>query len=203
MRVRLGLALVVAVMLSGCFGGVAHRSVPVVADYAGLNDKSLGIVVYTGQANTDEFPGARKDITSFVANQFRLHMPTTRLLNPEDVMDWQDDTINWFALSEKDIGRHFSVDRVLYIEVLAYEAKNANNYGGHLRANCKIFEVDAAGDAPAWSGVIDVMWPRDKPLPVGQGNEVTVRSRTLQGFAAELVGHFFTHDAADVPLQER
>jgi hypothetical protein len=133
-------------------------------------------------------------------------MPTTRLLNYDDVIAWQDDTINWFALSEKDIGRHFSVDKVLYIEVLAYEAKNANNYGdlqGQLRANCKIFEVEAPGNAPAWTGVIDEKWPHDRPLPAAQGSEVMVRSRTLQGFAADLVGHFYNHDAAEIPLQNR
>jgi hypothetical protein len=208
MRVRFGFAVLMVGMLAlaGCTNAVGGRKAMVVADYPGLQDKSLAIVVYTAQANMDEFPGTRKDISSFVANQFRLHMPTTRLLNFDDVISWQDDTINWFALPEKDIGKHFSVDRVLYIEVLTYEAKNANSYGdlqGHLRANCKIFEVDSPGNSPAWSGVIDVSWPRDKPLPPNQGSEVMVRSRTLQGFAAELVGHFYTRQADEIPLQER
>jgi hypothetical protein len=192
--------------LSGCMGPIGGAGRAVVADYHGLDDKSVAIVVYTAQANTDEFPGARKDVSSFVANQFRLHMPNTRLLNPDDVLAWQDDTINWFALSEKDIGKHFSVDRVLYIEVLTYEAKSDKNYGdlqGHLRANCKVFEVEMAGNTPAWSGVIDVKWPQGGPVTAGRANEVTVRSRTLQGFAAELVGHFYDRTKADIPLHNR
>jgi hypothetical protein len=192
--------------MAGCMNAIGGRGRPVIAEYRGLDDKSVAIVVYTAQANTDEFPGARRDISSFVANQFRLHMPNTRLLNPDDVMNWQDDTINWFALSEKDIGKHFSVDRVLYIEVLTYEAKSDRNYGdlqGRLRANCKVFEVDAPGNAAAWSGVIDVSWPQAGPAGLGRTNEVTVRSRTLRAFAADLVGHFYDRANADIPLHNR
>jgi hypothetical protein len=194
-----------AMSLQGC-GGVGQGSKQMVADYHGLDDKSLAIVVFTAQANTDEFPGARKDISNFVANKLRLHMPTTRLMNFDEIIQWQDDTINWFGLSEKDIGKHFSVDRVLYIEVLAYEARSDNSYGdlqGHLRANCKIFETDTPGNSPAWSAVIDATWPKSKPVAASETNEITVRTRTLDRFAEELVRHFYDHQKEDVPLHNR
>ena len=133
-------------------------------------------------------------------------MPTVRLLNYKEVLNWQDDTLNWFGLTEKEIGKHFSVDRVVFIEVLAYESRSDQNYGdlqGHLRANCKVFEVESPGSEPAWTGLIDVSWPEHGPVPANQGNEVNVRARTLQNFATRLVGNFYDHKQADIPLKDR
>jgi hypothetical protein len=200
------LLLILAPLLLAACGTTGNRPKMTPALYTGLADKSVAIVIYTAQANTDEFPGARKDISNFVANNMRLHLPTTRLLNPDEVMNWQDDTINWYALAEKDIGKHFSVDRVLYIEVLTYEARNLKGYGdlqGTLRANCKVFEVDTPGDAPAWTGVIDVTWPRDRPVSASQTNEITIRTRTLQLFADALVGCFRERPNINAPISAR
>jgi len=197
--------LAAAASLAGC-GPVGQGQRKLIADYHGLDDKSVAIVVFTAQANTDEFPNARKEISAYVANKFRLHMPTSRLMNYDEIIQWQDETINWFGLSEKDIGKHFSVDRVVYIEVLAYEARSDKSYGdlqGHLRANCKVFETDTPGNTPAWSGVIDVTWPQYKPVAASQTNEITVRTRTLDNFADALVGHFYDHEKEDIPLHNR
>jgi hypothetical protein len=137
-----------AAALGGCgmFAAAdAARGIPVAAQYNGLADKSVAIVVYTMPATIDEFAGSREEISAFVANQMRQHLPTTRLLNPRDVIEWQNGTINWYGLSETDVGKHFSVDRVLSIHVLDYSTRRLIGYSdlqGHLRAQCKIVDRD-------------------------------------------------------------
>lgn len=200
--------LVFSALPGGCQWLAAGSSArPVTAaEYRGLDNKSVAIVIYAAQANTDEFPGARQEISEFIANQMRLHLPTTRLLNYKEVINWQDETRNWFGLSEKDVGRHFSVDRVVFIELITYEARADKSYGdmqGHMRANCKVFEVDAAGNTPAWTGLIDTTWPKDRPVSANQTNEINVRNRTLQIFSDDLVGHFYDQEKADIPLHNR
>jgi len=48
-------------------------------------------------ATIDEFSGSREEISAFIANQMRLNMPTTRVLDPQRVIEWQNNTINWFG----------------------------------------------------------------------------------------------------------
>jgi hypothetical protein len=182
---------------------------PAGGPYAGLADKSVAIVIYAQPATTDEYAGVREEISAFIANQLRQHLPTTRILDPQEVITWQNSTINWFGLSERDIGRHFSVDRVLTVRVLDYSTKRILRYSdlqGRLRAKCLITEIDppaaatapdgrpatadTAPAAPAWAGVIDAAWPPSRPLDPTQTNENAVRLRTLEAFAARLVGHF-------------
>src|SRR3954471_19166121 len=117
--------------LSGCYllGAQARaQGREVAAQYAGLANKSVAIVVYVPAATIDEYSGTREEISTFVAAQMRQHLPTTRLLNPRDVVAWQNNTINWYALPEKDMGKHFSVDRVLYIEIAEYSTKRIIGY---------------------------------------------------------------------------
>jgi hypothetical protein len=192
-----------AAALGGCgmFAAAdAARGIPVAAQYNGLADKSVAIVVYTMPATIDEFAGSREEISAFVANQMRQHLPTTRLLNPRDVIEWQNGTINWYGLSETDVGKHFSVDRVLSIHVLDYSTRRLIGYSdlqGHLRAQCKIVETDAAaaasGGGNLWTGIVDVTWPMDRPLDPTQTNENAVRQRVLEMFADQLVKYFYDH----------
>lgn len=195
--------------LSGCFLFAASAAVAgqkVEAQYRGLADKSVAIVIYTDQATTNEFPAAREELSSFIAAQLREHVPTAKLLDPREVINWQDDTLNWFGLSEKEIGKHFSVDRVLYIELLDYSVSENRGFGdlqGHLRANCKVYEVDAPGETPAWTSLVDVSFPTDRPLDPSQTSPDAIRARTLQRFTEQLINSFYDHQKFEQPLKDR
>jgi hypothetical protein len=195
-------------LLSGCWIFSAAQQVAgkkVEAQYKGLADKSIAIVVYTDQATTNEFPAAREEISSFIAAQIHENLPTARMLDYHEVMNWQDDTLNWFGLTEKEIGQHFSVDRVLYIELLDYSVSPNRGYGdlqGHLRANCKVYEMDNKVNGAAWTDVIDTRYPKDHPLDASQASPEGVRSHTLKDFADELVSRFYDHQQYSKSLKD-
>ncbi len=166
------------------------------AEYAGLADKSVAIVIYVQPATINEFAGAREEISDFVTKELRVNVPTVKIINSRDVIGWENDTINWEGLSERDIGRHFSVDRVLYIEVLDYATRRTLGYSdiqGHLRAQCKVVDIESDSPTDAWSGLVDVFWPKDRPLDPTQTNEDAVRQRTLEVFSRTLIGYFYDH----------
>ena len=195
--------------LAGCgilgFGPGAQEELETHATgtaYAGLADQSTAIVVWAPPATLDEYP-AREEIATFVATQMRGHMPTTRLVDPQDVVRWQDDTLNWGNLSAGEIGRHFKVERVLMIQVLDYSTRRplgVSNLQGRLRAQCRIYDTAQAAAAPgtaAWTGLVDAAWPSGKPLDPTQINEAAVRQRTLDTFAEALVRYFYEHGDAE------
>lgn len=207
MRMKACLFSVGLMALAGCGLLNQHLAAPVTAKssgtpYSGLANKSVAIVVYAPSATIDEYSGAREEISNFVATQMREHLSTTLLLPARDVMYWQNDTLNWPNLSARDIGRHFGVDRVLFIEVLDYSTRRpvgVSNLQGRLRAQCKIYETqenspqpDQNGHVtPVWTGLVDAAWPPAKPLDPTQTNEAAVRLRTLESFADTLVRYFY------------
>jgi len=185
--------------IGGCgMGGGAQQAYPVPAEYLGLANKKVAIVVFAMPATVDEFSGSREEISAFIINQMHQHMPTTNVMDPQRVIEWQNNTINWFGLSEMDIGKHFQVDRVLSIQILEYSTKKTIGYSdlqGHIRAQSKIVEVDAPDrkSQTPWTGVVNVTWPQDRPLDPTQTNENAVRQRVLELFSTELVRYFYDH----------
>ena len=204
-RLALCLLLLSAAALPSCgiFSAMQQSpTVPVASQYTGLAGKSVAIVIYTQQATIDEFSGAREEISNFLVRQFQLHAPSVRLLAPADVIKWQNNTLNWYGMPERDIGKHFSVDRVLYVEVLDYASRRSSGYAdlqGHLKATCKVIEVDSESPRAAWTGRVDVSWPADRPLDPTQTNENLVRQHTLEVFSDRLVKYFYDHDELRVP----
>ena len=186
-------------MLAGLLGASGQAQGRTVASqYDGLPNKSLAIVIYAPGATLNEYTGTREELTGFVTTQMRLHLPTTHLLARDEVINWQNDHLNWYALADRDIGKHFTVDRVLYIEVLDYSTRKTIGYGdmqGHLRARCKIAnsETGETRTTPEWTGIIDVSWPPDHPLDPTQTNESAVRIRLLENFSQRLVECFYEH----------
>jgi len=177
-----------------------------------LADKSVAIIVYAPQATLNEYSATREEISAFVSTQMRGHMPTTRILDPQDMIDWQNSKLNWANLSPREVGRHFNVDRVMAIEILDYSTKRSlgvSNYQGRLRAQCRIYDTtetaagpDEAGHMmPVWSGVVDAAWPSGKPLDPTQTNEAAVRLRTLDAFADLLVQYFYQRAEPDSSIR--
>ncbi|MCL2646154.1 MAG: hypothetical protein FWD61_04000 [Phycisphaerales bacterium] len=207
------LAIAACVSLSSCspcgfiaeaVEKVAGKSV--VAEYHGLANKSVAIVVFMAPGIIDEFPSAREDVSGFLATQMRQKMPDVRLLDYREVIRWQDDTIHWSSMTEKNIGRRFGVDRVLYIELLVYASRLEAGYGdlqGRLKANCKIFETDTPDNAPAWTAVMDITWPKARPLDPNQMSEVAVRKRTLEMFATNVTDKLHDHKEFETRVSER
>lgn len=172
---------------------VGGKNVP--ADYKTLDDKSLAIVIYPDWATGLEYAGARDEIGAFTTAQMREFLPKTKLVNYKEVIHWQDDTQQWRNMEMKEIGKHFGVDRILYIEVLDYRSRQPgsdNLLQGRIHAMARIYETDAAGPAAAWEKEFDVTWPN---IPEGppKTNDLTVRRRVLEAFSVQLVGNFYEH----------
>jgi hypothetical protein len=213
------LILAIPLLLAGCgilgIGSPSQEQLATraaAAPYPGLADQSLAIVVWAPMTVLDEYPGAREEISAFVTTQFRSHMPATRLLDPRQVLNYQDNTLNWHNLPPADIGRHFKVNRVLVIHVLDYSTKRplvVSNLQGRLRAQCQIWdaaEVPVTGPAsapsrPLWTGLVDAVWPSGKSLDPTQIDEAAVRLRTLDAFADVLVRLFYPPRAPDPALR--
>ncbi len=211
MRLRVPFLGIAAVALGGCFlfpgPKIAAGPSPYGSPYSGLKDKRTAIVIYVPRSTIDEYPMAREEISTFVANKMRASMPSSgfasSVIDPAMVIEWQDSTFNWRNLPETEIGRHFNAERLLCINVLEYSTRKVIGHGemqGRLRAQCRVFEIpaSAAATAPvqyapataAWQSLIDIHWPPTQTLAPTQTNEGAVRYRTLDTFSERLVGYF-------------
>lgn len=196
------LLLAVSTAIGGCgfFGGVFSDvgGQPVPAQYTGMKKQSIMILVYTDSSTEFLYPQARKEVSSFVAFELRKHLPKSKLLHASSVIAYQDDTPGWDALPVKTIGRHFGVDRVLYIEIIAYHTHSPGArhlMRGHIEAHVAVYNTHLPGSGRVFSTLIDTYWPKAGPEPVFHTDSNAVLYNTLQRFSRSLVRCFYSWTA--------
>jgi len=203
------LVLASAASLSGCewLARASEKTMgkAVEAQYVGLDEKRLVIVVYADRGSMIEYPKVRQEVSGFITKQFQLKMPKVKLVRPEEVLRWQDDT-DWEGLPVKSIGEHFSTQRVLYVEVGQYSTRSPGGQDllqGRISATVKVYEVDAPGDVAAWSQVFDVKWPEAAPTDVTHSNDLVARRRVLETFSTRVVNSFHDHREMEQTVKEK
>lgn len=197
-RSAMALLVVLPLALTGCgfFGGVYSdlAGQPVAAQYTGMHKKSVLILVYTDTSTEFIYPQARKEVSSFVSYELRKHLPKSKLLPSSEVIDYQDNTPGWDALRVKTIGKHFGVDRVLYIEIIKYHTHapgGRNLMQGHIEAHVAVYDTRLPGDGRVFSTLINTRWPKSGPEPVFHTDSSAVLYNTLQHFARSVVRCFY------------
>jgi hypothetical protein len=201
MLIRIGTMAFLAVLFWNCAGcGFLAQEyqnasgTTVAAQYNGLENHSVAIVVYADDSVTFMYPQVREEISGFVADQIQKNIPTARLLDYHQMIAYQDQTPNWEALPIKSIGAHFSADRVLYVEVVAYTTQAAGASDllqGHMEANVTVYDTQIPGDGRVFQDVIDTYFPASGPAPLFNTDENTVRMDTLGEFSRDLVRPFY------------
>ena len=142
-------------------------------------------------------PWSSRKLSNFVANKMVLPAcppagVASSLIDPTIVIEWQDSTFNWRNLTETEIGRHFTAEGTpLRINVLDYSTRKIIGHSemqGHLRAQCRVFEISPADSQPAapftiaqpaWTSLIDIKWPPPPPLAPTQTNEARGKSHRI------------------------
>lgn len=184
---------------SGCtflaMAGQQAVGVPVPPRYVGLKKQSVAIVVYANQAVTFMYPQAAQEVSSFVSNEMQAKIPSIRLLPYMDVLAWQRHTPGWQALPVKSIGRHFGVNRVLYLELVHYRthAPGARHLmQGRIEANVFVYNTQIPGSGLVFSTHLNTLFPQSGPEPVFDSDNNVVRMRTLELFSRDLTRMFYT-----------
>ena len=192
------LLLVLTSTFAGCnfFGGVFSdvAGQPVSSQYSGMNKKSILILVYTDSSTEFLYPQARKEVASFVGFEIRKHLPKSKLLHSSAVIAYQDETPGWDALPVKTIGKHFGVDRVLYIELVHYHTHSPGArhlMRGHIEAHSVVYNTHLPGSGRVFSTQINTYWPRSGPEPVFHTDSNAVLYNTLQRFSRSVVRCFY------------
>ena len=189
--------------LANAFNDMTGTNVP--AQYTGLANHSVAIVVYADDSVTFMYPQVRDEISSFISDQIQKNVPSARLLDYHLVTAYQDQTMNWESLPVKSIGNHFSVDRVLYVEVVAYTTHAAGSSDllqGHIEANISVYNTQIPGDGQEFKTLVDVYSPTNGPAPSLNADENTVRMDALNEFSRDVVHNFYSWRNTDQNQQQ-
>jgi len=146
----LGFALVASGCVAGAIGALGEqiergKKLDVPAEYDGLEDRSVAVIVNADYATLVEHPEVVGQITANVAVRIARHVKGVTVLPPGEVLQWQYRTPQWRALAYGEIATELGVERLVYIDLYEYRLNPVGNsylWDGVAGANLGVIEAD-------------------------------------------------------------
>lgn len=181
--------------------GAHERKVP--AEFSGLRDKNVAVIVYCDKPVDYEYPHVRLSISSAVAGQLGKNVKKIKVVDPRRVVKYQDENIYWDEMDKTALGKAFGADCVLFISLVEYNTRepgSLNLYRGRITAQVGVYDVSLPErKARAWRGRdIRVVHPKHDPTGSLGESDRAIRDKTERIFADLLAKKFYDHK---VPIE--
>jgi len=203
----------VVILLGGCGGPVAglvahavlpeEKKVHVPADYRGLENQVVAVLVNLNEYAFARHPNAPTDLTWAVSKELREGVPGIHVINPDDIIQFQRDNPYWNTLRYGQLIRQLQVDRIVLLDVLEYsthEPGNRHVFQGTIVADVKVIESPRAdaverptNDGLVYSRVIEARHPKETSIGVVGTEERVVEVATLAEFSRRAAWLFYDH----------
>lgn len=211
--------LIAAVTLSSLAAGcdfarfmaylVAPRKTKTIhAEYAGLTDGTLAVLVFAPDEIRSDYPRATAQITQFVVNEFRRVAGKGELDGLEVVdyaksVSFQRSHPDWESMPRTQIARRMQADHLLVVSVVEFSTRLYSDqihvYQGNLLASANLYDAGKPEEsACVWPvrgkhvGSFSQTFPEGTSTGRTDPNDLLVRQKVMQLFAQELAGRFYT-----------
>ena len=203
-----GCATIACLALGGCWvpgligalGNEAerHKKIEVLAQYEGLQDRTVAVIVHADASTLYEHPTAAAMILGNVAFRIQSNVKGVSVLAPATVLQWQYQTPSWATLPYGQVADELGVDRVVFIDIYEFRLNPPGNqyvWEGLAAATVGIIERDGV-ERDTFSGSFDVraIFPTtEDPLPRESISEANMQNGMMTKFVQECSWLFFTH----------
>ncbi len=170
------------------------------AEYDGLANHSVAIVVYADYDVLYSYPYARTELATTVGQELTRTVEGIRVVDPQRVVAYQDQNIYWDTMPMPELGETLGADRVLYISLSEYTTREPGSttlVRGRIQATASAWESPCPDgtDGLVWEkNDLAVTWPSEGPLGVLTTNDRPVRQETVRQFAVLLAKSFYSYN---------
>ena len=195
-------------------GGMAQnaeyqKKVNVPAEYTGLENREIAVLVDVDMATMYEHPRAASEIAKGVAFNIQKHVPGARVINPQTTMAWQYRTPAWNLMSYGDVADELGVERVVVIEIYEYRLHPPGNryeWEGVCAATVRVIEDDGNtidANLPVRDYDIIARFPDVSGVTLDSGNASNVEAGLIIEFIKQTVYLFYDHIEPKYPDKYR
>jgi len=138
-------------LLSGCnilewplyvlFG---KSTTKVKAEYTGLKNQRIAIIVATGPGINFEYPYARTNVALASAQIIGKHVKNAQFVEQDKIEAFQMENLSWATLPVETIARKFDATRILYLDLYHFTMHEENSVHllrGRIRSSASVHEI--------------------------------------------------------------
>jgi hypothetical protein len=204
--VNAALCLVTAALLSGGCNWLGyigqtfrgdHEKADITAQYTDLADKSVAVMVAGDEYTLSQYPLASERICRAVSARIADNLPSASLMDPQQVIAYQEANPYWFMVSASQLLEAMKVDRIVKIELADYrthEPGNAHVWQGLVSGDVYVLEVDAEDpNQPALYTRITARFPETTKVGVLNSDDELIEMGMCSIFSRDAGGLFYDH----------
>jgi hypothetical protein len=165
-----------------------------------LPNKRVAILVWTDPATLFDYPHARFELGTYLSDKLAYEMEQRKLetdvADSRDVEDYLQQDLD-ARIDPARVGRKFQADYVIYVEILAFQVRDAEVpqfLQGRIEASVTVHDTrDDAGLQTTYELTpVTVMYP-EGPVVMTATNSPMVREGLYRTFAEEVARKFYEH----------
>ena len=172
--------------------------VKVPAEFAGLANQSVAVIIHAEPGVEYEHPGATIELSYLIASELKRNVQGVRLVDCRQVARYQQENTRWDEMDRTKLGKHFGADYLLYVTLAEYSTREPGSVGlyrGRIAGEASLYACAAAEhQALAWRGAdLWAVYPVDNPTGKLAEDERQIRYQTARTFAEKLTRKFYQH----------
>src|SRR5690606_38858230 len=130
------------------------RTVDVAADYRGLDNQRVAVLVAANDQLLYRYPQAPSKVNQAVSAHLVQQVPGVTVTDPKQMIDFQINNPFWNAIPYSQIVQQLDVDRLVVVDLSEYrthEPGNAHLWKGNVSGHIKVIDATAVDpDVPAY-----------------------------------------------------
>jgi len=177
--------------------GGGETPVTVTAEYTGLANQSVAVLVSADMGILYRVPQAQLEITAAVNRELAGNVPGITVAEAREIVAFQTRNIYWDSATPAELAQRLNVTRLLRIDLEEYRLHEPGNtilYRGVISGRVSVMEADGARpDDAVYSTLVSAAYPPDNPHGVPDADPLTIRKGVLDRFARRVGWKFHDH----------
>jgi len=169
--------------------------------YAGLENRSVAVLVATGEYIDFNYPDVRDQLTREVCHRIATNVPGVQLADPDQALRFQENNPYWTARAPSEIIQALNVQRLVIVEVGEYrthEPGDRHVLRGVVTGNVNVLEAENANPNNfSFSQPMRAAFPEETRSKIGYSratlSESMVETEARRRFAEDAAGLFYDH----------
>ncbi len=196
------LGLMTLIPAAGCqlaaFVMPRETTYDVKAQYLGLENKSVAVIVAADEFTLYRYPRARYFTSAAVSSAIQAAVPGVSLVDPRQITAFQEQQPYWTTMPYSQLANALGVERLIVIDLADYsthEPGNMHIWRGVMSGNVAVIEADAADpDDITVSFDIAVQFPETGAVGLLDESDETMQLGMLKLFARNTARLFHDHE---------
>lgn len=189
----------------GCMQGryliyllTGNKEEDVKAEFVGLADKTVAVVVYCEKSVLFEYPDVQLSVSARVAGDMKKNVEKVKVVDPRRILKYQDENIYWDEKDKTELGKALGADFVLYITLVEFSTRepgSVNLYRGRIVSQASLYKMGVPErSSRVWQDRdIRVIYPENDPTGQPRENDRAIRAETERLLAEKISQKFYDH----------